>query len=88
MDMAHSTAPASYVSDVRKVTTAGHGVRIVHTYAQGVAALSAGKKIDYVGAAGAMNFNRYNTSARPYAVYNYSQSKQGLVRQSVLPPAA
>jgi len=88
MDEAHSTSPSAYVSDIRKVTTAGKGVQIVHTYAQGVAALKAGKKIDYVGAAGAMNFNKYNTSARPYAVYKYSQSKQGLVAQSVLPPAA
>ena len=53
-----------------------------------MAAIKAGKKIDYVGAAGAMNFNKYNTSARPYAVYKYNQSKQGLVAQSVLPPAA
>lgn len=88
MDMAHSTSPGSYVSDIHKVTTGGHGVKIVHTYAQGVAALKSGKKIDYVGAAGAMNFNKYNTSARPYAVYKYSQSKQGLVPTSVLPPAA
>jgi ABC-type branched-subunit amino acid transport system substrate-binding protein len=88
MDEAHSTSPATYVSDIRKVTTAGSGVTTVHTYAQGVAALKAGKKIDYVGAAGAMNFNKYNTSARPYAVYKYNQSKQGLVAQSVLPSAA
>jgi ABC-type branched-subunit amino acid transport system substrate-binding protein len=87
MDMAHSTS-TSYVSDIRKVTTGGKGVTVVHTYAQGVAALKAGKKIDYVGAAGAMNFNKYNTSARPYAVYSYNQSKQGLVVKSVLPSAS
>ncbi|MDE3130853.1 MAG: ABC transporter substrate-binding protein [Acidobacteriota bacterium] len=88
MDMAHSTKPSTYVSYIRKVTTAGKGVKVVHSYAAGAAALKAGKKIDYVGAAGAMNFNSYNTSARPYAVYKYSQAKQGLVEQSVLPSAA
>ncbi len=88
MDEAHSTKPASYVSDIRKVTTAGKGVKTVHTYAQGVAAIKAGKKIDYVGAAGAMSFNKYNTSARRYAVYSYSASKQGLVAQYELSSAA
>ncbi len=88
MDEAHSTKPQTYVKYIRAVTTAGHGVKVVNTYAEGVAALRAGKKIDYVGAAGAMNFNKYNTSARPYAVYHYSKAAQGWVVSKVLPATA
>jgi len=44
------------------VTEPGKGKVVVYTYAQGVKALKAGKKIRYYGAGGPVNFNKYNNS--------------------------
>ena len=85
MDAAKTTTPSAYVNYIRSVTVPGKGKVVVHTYAQGVAALKAGKKIQYVGAAGPIAFNKYNTAQRPYAVYKYSPSAKSWVVQSVLP---
>lgn len=85
MDAAKTTTPSAYVNYIRSVTVPGAGKTIVHTYAQGVAALKAGKKIQYVGAAGPMAFNKYNTAQRPYAVYKYSRKANSWVVSSVLP---
>jgi len=54
MDMAKSSAPSMWVKDVPRVTAAASGATVVKTYAQGVAALKAGKTIQYVGASGPM----------------------------------
>jgi len=40
----------------------------VHSYADGVAALKAGKKIDYVGATGLIVFNQFHNSTGGFEI--------------------
>ena len=85
MDMAKSVDPTAFTADIRKVTAPSAGATVVSTYAQGVAALKAGKAIDYVGAAGAMVFNQNNTANRPYAPWAYSAGKHNWIMGTTLP---
>jgi len=88
MDLAKSTAPSAFVKDIPKVTSAADGATVVKTYAQAVAALKAGKTIQYVGASGPMVFNQYNTANRPYAVWSFSPSSTAWVMGQTLPASA
>jgi ABC-type branched-subunit amino acid transport system substrate-binding protein len=85
MDMARSVDPSMYVADIPKVTAGASGATVVNTYAQGVAALAAGKTIDYVGAAGPMAFNQYGTANRPYAPWSYGTSAKNWIMGTTLP---
>ncbi len=62
MQMAHSTSGPAYNADILKVTTARAGAVVVNTYKAGLAALKAGKQIDYVGVGGQFVFNKYHNS--------------------------
>ena len=88
MDAAKSPDPSVYTGYVAKVTTPGTGAVVVSTYAEGVAALKAGKTIDYVGAAGAMVFNPNNTANRPYAAWTYNADKHNWIMGANLPANA
>jgi ABC-type branched-subunit amino acid transport system substrate-binding protein len=88
MDMAKSLDPSAYVADISKVTAAAPGATVVSTYAQGVAALKAGKTIDYVGAAGPMIFNQYGTANRPYAPWTYNADAHSWIMGTTLPENA
>jgi ABC-type branched-subunit amino acid transport system substrate-binding protein len=85
MDAAKSVDPSVYTAYIPKVTAPGAGAVMVSTYQQGVAALKAGKSIDYVGAAGAMAFNQNNTSNRPYAPWTYSAGKHNWIMGATFP---
>jgi len=43
----------------------------VHSYAAGLAALNAGKKIDYVGATGLIAWNKWHNSTGGFEVTGY-----------------
>jgi branched-chain amino acid transport system substrate-binding protein len=88
MDAAKSVEPSVYVKDIRKVSAGGGGTTVVKTYAQAVAALKAGKTIEFVGASGAMPFNPYNTADRPYAVWSFSPATSGWTMGQILPAHA
>src|SRR5205823_2369444 len=64
MIAAHSTDPKVFNPFIRKVT---EGTTIVHTFAEGKAALGAGKTMDYVGVEGQIHFERYQNSAGVWA---------------------
>jgi branched-chain amino acid transport system substrate-binding protein len=85
MDMAKSVDTATFVADMPKVTESASGATVVSTYAQGVAALKAGKTIDYVGAAGPMAFNQHGTANRPYAPWMYSAAAHNWIMGALLP---
>ena len=85
MEAAKSVDPSVYTAFITKVTTPGNGAVVVSTFAQGVAALKAGKTIDYVGAAGAMVFNQNNTANRPYAPWIYNATKHNWIMGTNLP---
>ena len=50
------------------------GAVVVHTYAAGVAAIHAGKKIDYVGAVGIIDFNKWHNSGGGFQIDAYQPS--------------
>lgn len=62
MDAAHSTNPVVANPWLGKVTTPGSGKTIVYTYPQGLAALKAGKQIQYIGASGPITFDKWHNS--------------------------
>jgi ABC-type branched-subunit amino acid transport system substrate-binding protein len=68
---AKSTSGAVWNAHIPAVTTASPGAVKVHTYADGVAALHAGKTIDYVGATGAIAFNQYHSSSGSFEIGAY-----------------
>jgi ABC-type branched-subunit amino acid transport system substrate-binding protein len=69
-----STSPAVWNAHIPEVTTASPGAVVVHTYAAGVAALQAHKKIDYVGAAGIIDFNKWHNSGGGFQIDAYQPS--------------
>ena len=60
----HSTNPVTINQWIPKIT---QGSTIVHTFAEGKAALAAGKTVDYVGVTGQVRFNKYHNSAGVWA---------------------
>ncbi|MDX6570237.1 MAG: hypothetical protein QOH15_2815 [Gaiellales bacterium] len=73
MVAAKSTKPADYKSFLTKVAT---GKVVVHTFAEGLAALKKGSTISYVGPGGATKFNGYNESNGIFQVDTYSPTGQ------------
>jgi branched-chain amino acid transport system substrate-binding protein len=70
----NSTSPAVWNASIPAVTTASPGAVVVHSFAAGVAALHAGKKIDYVGAAGIIDFNKWHNSSGGFEIAAYQSS--------------
>ncbi len=68
---AKSTSPAVWNASIPAVTTASTEAVTVRTYAAGVAALRAGKKIDYIGAAGIIDFNQWHNSGGGFQIDAY-----------------
>jgi branched-chain amino acid transport system substrate-binding protein len=66
-----NTSPAVWNAAIPAVTTASKEATVVHTYAAGVADLRAGKKIDYVGAAGIIDFNQWHNSGGGFQIDAY-----------------
>jgi branched-chain amino acid transport system substrate-binding protein len=67
MTAAHSTDPSVYVKYIKQIS--GQSGTVVTSYAQGVAALKAGKKIYYDGAEGVYNFNQYLWPSEPFVLW-------------------
>jgi ABC-type branched-subunit amino acid transport system substrate-binding protein len=76
----NSTNPSVWNASIPGLTTASPGAVTVHTYAEGLAALKAGKKIDYVGATGIIDFNQWHNSGGGFEIGAYdSQGNLNLV---------
>lgn len=75
MNEAHSINPAVFNRDILSVTAPGPGKTVVYSYSAGVAAIKAGKKIQYVGAGGPTVFNRWHNATGEYGVYQYVNGK-------------
>jgi ABC-type branched-subunit amino acid transport system substrate-binding protein len=65
---AKSTSPAVFNAFIPSVTTASPGAVKVYSYAEGVAALKAGKKIDYVGATGVIDWDKWHNSTGGFEI--------------------
>ncbi|HET9720217.1 MAG TPA: hypothetical protein VFP55_09080, partial [Solirubrobacteraceae bacterium] len=64
--------PSVYNTYITKVTAPSSGATVVHTYAQGKAALAAGKRIQYVGATGPVIFNQWHNAGNQFAIERYA----------------
>lgn len=71
MTATNSTDPTIYNPKIIDIANGVPGATIVNTYADGIAALKAGKTIRFEGAAGANNFNQYNNSQSGYILVKY-----------------
>ncbi len=75
MILSKSTTPLTYNSALMTVTQPGPGRTKVYSYAQGMQALKAGKKIQYIGAGGPILFNRYHNSSGAFQANNYGNGQ-------------
>lgn len=85
MTAANSTDPKVFAPEIAKIANGGSGTTDVETYAQGIAALKAGKHIHYIGAGGLILFNKYNNNAATYQVVKYSSSGQVVPGATITP---
>ena len=74
---ANSTVGSVYNSDVLKVVTARSGATVVHNFADGKAALSKGKTIQYVGLSGPVAFNKYHNTTGDFAANTFTADGSG-----------
>jgi len=68
----HSTVPSVYSADIIKIGNGTPGATVVYTYAQGLAALKAGKAIRYIGPGGPTNFDSFHDSTGLFQVDTYT----------------
>jgi ABC-type branched-subunit amino acid transport system substrate-binding protein len=86
MTMAKSTNPSVYNPYIVKVTAPGGTV--VHTYADALAALKAGKTIQYVGASGTLIFNKYHSAGRAFSYDVFDPAIKSMKPVAVIPGTA
>jgi len=72
MIAAHSTSPAKYMPFILKIGDGVPGAQVVHSFAQGAAALKQGKQIRYEGPGGPTSFDAYHDSAGLFQVDTYT----------------
>jgi branched-chain amino acid transport system substrate-binding protein len=74
MIMSNSTSPSVYGPDIVKIGNGVPGATVVYSFAQGAAALKAGKAIRYEGPGGPTSFDSYHDSTGIFQVDTYSPS--------------
>jgi len=74
MIMSKSTNPSVYGPDIIKIGNGTPGATVVYSFAQGEAALKAGKAIRYEGPGGPTNFDSYHDSTGIFQVDTYSDN--------------
>jgi ABC-type branched-subunit amino acid transport system substrate-binding protein len=72
MVMSKSTSPSVYAPDMIKIGNGVPGATVVYSFAQGAAALEAGKTIRYEGPGGPTNFDSYHDSTGIFQIDTYS----------------
>lgn len=84
MTAAHSTDPRVWVKDIARISNPPGTA--CYTYASCVALLKQGKKINYGGATGPEDFNKYHNTFSGFAVSGFTSSDQ-LVQRAYVTPA-
>jgi hypothetical protein len=74
MTAAHSTSPSAFTPYIIKIGDGTSGAVVVHSFADGAAALKAGKQIRYEGPGGPTSFDAYHDSAGLFQTDTYSPS--------------
>ena len=84
MTAAHSTDPKVWVKDITRISNPPGTA--CYTYAACVALLKQGKTVNYGGATGPEDFNRYHNTFSGFAVSGFTSSDQ-LVQRAYVTPA-
>jgi ABC-type branched-subunit amino acid transport system substrate-binding protein len=84
MVKANSLSPSVYNKYVPSFLQPGAGKTLVHTFAEGAAALKAGKSIYYVGALGPVSLNKYHNVDTPFAIEHWNGST--FIAKGFVPP--
>ena len=71
MIAANSTTPSTYNSYIPQVANPGSGKTLVYSFDEGQKALAAGKQIQYVGASGFIDFNKFNNSTTGFEAFQF-----------------
>jgi ABC-type branched-subunit amino acid transport system substrate-binding protein len=66
MTATNSADPTVYNPKIKQIANGTSGAQVVNTYKDGVAAIKAGKSIQFVGAGGQNSFDAYNNSVAGY----------------------
>jgi hypothetical protein len=69
-----STSPAVFTPYIEKIGDGVPGAQVVYSFAQGAAALKAGKQIRYEGPGGPTNFDAYHDSTGIFQVDDYTSN--------------
>jgi len=86
MVMSKSTKGAVFNKDILTISTKRAGAVVVHSFAQGVAQLKAGHKIQYVGVTGPITFNKYHNSPGEFAGFAFT-AKEASKTLGLISPA-
>jgi ABC-type branched-subunit amino acid transport system substrate-binding protein len=79
IDEAKSTDPAKVAPLIAQIANGTPGAVTVNTYPQGAKAIAQGHKVHYVGAGGAMLFNRWHNLVESFQALRYDGPKAGWV---------
>ncbi len=71
---ARSIQPQVYNSAILAVTEPGPGKVVVYSFSAGKAALAQGKSIQYIGAGGAIVFNKWHNNSQPFSAVGFTLS--------------
>lgn len=90
MVQAKSTKPAVFDKHILAMTEPGSGKVVVHTFAAGERAIKAGKSIEYVGADGRLDVNKYHNVAGQFVALTEGNKPKrlGIVSQKLIDKAA
>src|SRR5258708_27398829 len=78
---AKSTSPAMFNAWIPAVTTPASGKTVVHSFAEGLRALQAGKHIQYIRAGGIIDFNPWHNKPGGFELASYhTTAKISLIR--------
>lgn len=69
-----STTPSVFNSCIKDITAPNPSATVVHTFADGKAALAQGKTIRYVGVIGPIVLNQYHSSPGEFAIVRYTSA--------------
>ena len=85
MTKANSTNPSTYRPFIETIGNGTPGAQVVHSFAEGTAALKAGKAIRYVGPGGPTNFDSFHDSTGIFQIDQFTPSGEVKVVGSLTP---
>lgn len=88
MQLSGSLDPAVFNGEILSVTAPGGDKTVVHTFAEGKAALEAGNSIQYVGAGGELIFDEWHNTTGPFEIRNRNGEQVAIISTEQLASVA